>query len=551
MPQGPPGNDEDESVHRLLGDPRATLRAASLAVALVWLPVILFVGPAVHDLTYDDAFYYFGIARNIAEGNGSSFDGINTTNGYHPLWMLVVTAVFLVGFDEVAAIRAILVIGLALWVGSLLVLGDLLARAVDRWPAFAGRDDEGPASRRGNVLLAVVWFAIGANPYVLKIFVSGMETGLAAAVGVVLLALSVRTKGDPFERPVALAVLVGLLFLSRTDTVFLVAALCCWSALGRRRIDRRIIAVGLAFTAVVAAYLASNLALVGHPMQISGTWKRVDPDLGEWVKVVLLVVAAGLVLLSGQRARRARLATRFPRLRAWFGATAWWPAGALVLLAYEWGFTTEIYLWHYAPQVLWLAVTVPYAVADLYEGGTVERPAGHRAATTRSRQIAVITSAPFVVGGLLQLGAFTHPEIRSMQLGDRAAGEWIAANLPPDAVVGSFDAGVIGYFAQRPVVNLDGLVNSFEWYEARQKGTEATAEFLRRSGVTHIANHGDLVDGDEPGMRAAVDGLLGDDAGARMELVHRIEYIYQGTAGGRSGRRPYGTFVWELPPPAR
>lgn len=548
MPQGPAGNDEDEPVHRLIGDPRASLRAAGLAVGVVWLPVILLVGASVHDLTYDDAFYYLGIGRNIAEGAGSTFDGINTTNGYHPLWMLVVSAVFAVGFDDVAAIRAVLVVGLVLWVGSLLVLGDLLARAVAGWPAFAGRADAGAASRRGNLLLAVVWFAIGANPYVLKIYVSGMETGLAAAVGVALLALSVRTTGDPFERPVALAVGTGLLFLSRTDTVFLVAALCCYAALGRRRIDRPILGVGLAFSAVVAAYLASNLALVGHPMQISGTWKRVDPDVAGWVQVLVLVALAGAVLFAGQRARRVEHHSRFPRLRAWFGATAWWPAGALALLAYEWGFTAEIYLWHYAPQVLWLALTAPYAIADLYEGATVERPAGDRAATTRSRQVAVITCAPFVVGGLLQVGAFTHPEIRSMQLGDREAAEWIAANLPDDAVVGSFDAGVIGYFAGRPVVNLDGLVNSFEWYDARQEGTAATAEFLRRAGVTHIANHGDLVDGDEPGMRAAIDDLLGDEAGTRMEQVHRVEYIYRGTAGGRSGRRPYGTFVWVLAP---
>lgn len=538
-------------MHRLVADPRAALRAASLAVALVWLPVILFVGPSIHDLTYDDAFYYFQIGRNIADGAGSTFDGMHVTNGYHPLWMLLVSGVYALGFDHTAAIRAVLVVNLALWVGALWVLAGALGRAVDRWPAFAGRDDEATAARRGNVLLAVVWFAVGANPYVLKIYVSGMETGLAAFVGVGLLALSTRTKGDPFERPVALAIGAGLLFLARTDTVFLMVALCCWSALGRRRIDRRIIGVGLAYTAVVAAYVASNLALVGHPMQISGTWKRVDPDVRGWVEVLLLVALAVLVLLAGQRARRADHTTRFPRLRTWFGATAWWPAGTLLLLAYEWGFTTEIYLWHYAPQVLWVLATLPYAIADLYEGATVERPADDPSATKRSRQVALIVSLPFVLGGLWQLGAFTDPEIRSMQLGDREAAEWIADNLPEDAVVGSFDAGVIGYFAERPVVNLDGLVNSFEWYDARQEGTEATRAFLQEAGVTHIANHGDVVDGDEPGMRGAVDALYGDDAGARMELVHRVDYVYAGTAGGQSGRRPYATFVWELPADVR
>ena len=52
--------------------------------------------------TRDDAFYYFKVAQNISEGNGSSFDGINLANGYHPLWMVVLTLLALV-FDVYSA----------------------------------------------------------------------------------------------------------------------------------------------------------------------------------------------------------------------------------------------------------------------------------------------------------------------------------------------------------------------------------------------------------------------------------------------------------------
>ncbi len=40
-----------------------------------------------------------------------------------------------------------------------------------------------------------------------------------------------------------------------------------------------------------------------------------------------------------------------------------------------------------------------------------------------------------------------------------AAARWIAVNTPQDAVVGSWTAGIYGYFAEPPVVNLDGVVN--------------------------------------------------------------------------------------------
>ena len=58
--------------------------------------------------------------------------------------------------------------------------------------------------------------------------------------------------------------------------------------------------------------------------------------------------------------------------------------------------------------------------------------------------------------------------------------------LPEDSVVGSWDAGVIGYFSRFPVVNLDGLVNSYDYMRARKEGTEAA--FHRRYGITHFAN---------------------------------------------------------------
>ena len=36
----------------------------------------------------DDAFYSMKIARNIAAGLGTTFDGIHPTNGFQPLWVL-------------------------------------------------------------------------------------------------------------------------------------------------------------------------------------------------------------------------------------------------------------------------------------------------------------------------------------------------------------------------------------------------------------------------------------------------------------------------------
>lgn len=51
----------------------------------------------------DDTFYYLEIGRNIVEKSISSFDGITRTNGYQPLWMVLLTLLgYLFPFDSLA-----------------------------------------------------------------------------------------------------------------------------------------------------------------------------------------------------------------------------------------------------------------------------------------------------------------------------------------------------------------------------------------------------------------------------------------------------------------
>jgi hypothetical protein len=42
----------------------------------------------------DDSYYYFGIARNIVAGLGVTHDGIHPTAGFHPVWMAMLVPVF-------------------------------------------------------------------------------------------------------------------------------------------------------------------------------------------------------------------------------------------------------------------------------------------------------------------------------------------------------------------------------------------------------------------------------------------------------------------------
>src|ERR1700676_5493013 len=55
----------------------------------------------------DDASYYMTTARNLAAGRGMTFDGIHPTNGFHPLWLLMLVPLFLLHGTPETMIRLV------------------------------------------------------------------------------------------------------------------------------------------------------------------------------------------------------------------------------------------------------------------------------------------------------------------------------------------------------------------------------------------------------------------------------------------------------------
>ena len=104
-----------------------------MVVCAVWVPVLIVWGPAPFTLTFDDAFYYFQIGHELAHGHGSTFNGLDHTNGYHPLWQLICAVPFVVGLSGLAAVRALLVFQLVLWAATLWVVAGIVGDAIDGW----------------------------------------------------------------------------------------------------------------------------------------------------------------------------------------------------------------------------------------------------------------------------------------------------------------------------------------------------------------------------------------------------------------------------------
>src|SRR6202789_4600788 len=54
----------------------------------------------------DDFYYYLKVAQNVAAGLGSTFNGITRTNGYHPLYFVVLVFISKFAASLVGIFRA-------------------------------------------------------------------------------------------------------------------------------------------------------------------------------------------------------------------------------------------------------------------------------------------------------------------------------------------------------------------------------------------------------------------------------------------------------------
>jgi len=168
--------------------------------------------------TRDDAYYYFKVARNITEGHGSTFDGIDMTNGYHPLWMLVCIPIFaLARFDLILPLRVLLLVMSGLSVATAILLYRLIGRIFI--PAL-------------GAAAALFWVF---NPHIFAtLYQNGLESGIAAFFVVLLI-----YKLYEFERSwrkdqvskKQIAILAGIAMLtmfSRLDLVFFAFLVGLW-----------------------------------------------------------------------------------------------------------------------------------------------------------------------------------------------------------------------------------------------------------------------------------------------------------------------------------
>lgn len=477
--------------------PDAAIRRIALALAAVFAykcyAVIALAARGVSHFI-DDAFYYMLIAKHFAHSAVPTFDGINATNGFHPLWMVMLAAMYRVigvdagPFDQLVAAKTLELATLAF---ALAVCIFAFAR-LRHW-GFIGA---------AVVLLAPRFY----------FFEQGMESTLAA--GLLLAAIHAILE----RRSGWLAAILPVLFLARLDTlVFVIAPLLAWWWLRERPPVRTAAAVAAPLAVVVAAYMGLNVALTGHPTPISGQIKSSFPAVtAHWGILIEPLILA--------RDHGWRPLYAFPN--------ALLPAVAIVILG-------AACIVRRLPDLAWLLLIALLLIANVvlfqrWDKGVEPRYVSLAYLLVGFVAFAVLPRARHAAAAfwlsLLAVAVVTvmrTQEERPMRR-DMATIEYVKSITRPGERFAGTDVGAFAFWLDRPFVNLDGLVNNRALQDAIRD--KRLAEYLERNQVRYL-------------LAAFWDReqAIGSQRGERM---YRSRIFPEGVAGPRYGHYDFTLYSY-------
>lgn len=231
-----------------------------------------FSGLSWMEYVQDDFYYYLKVGQNIAHGHGSTFNGIVPTNGYHPLWELLVTGLSIFSSSPHA------ILGFQ----AVTIFGATLATFLLSMRLF----------KLGNIrLLTALALSLWVALYSLRIFIQGMEVTLTVPLILALLLCTLNSRRwlAGFWSSFAFGLLAACTVLSRLDSLILVGLLGFCLLLQpevRRGIGAaQVVGVGLGLLPVLL-YLLSNHVLFQTWLPVSGMAKQLKaglvPSLNPW-----------------------------------------------------------------------------------------------------------------------------------------------------------------------------------------------------------------------------------------------------------------------------
>ena len=205
---------------------------------------------------WDDSYFYLVIARNIVLSHHQTFSNIFPTNGFHPLWLYVLTAysyvVSLLNPD--CLFNTSYAIPLSALFVAMGCLNFIKVATLLNLPVFIFA---------GIPMTYVLFFPVLYSEAHMYYFALSLFTLIAV---------------NKPQKHFLIGILCGVVFLCRLDAIFIILSYFLFYYVMGRRFQGMIQCLST-FMVVVAPYIMSNMALFGGLMPISGWMKSSFPVL--------------------------------------------------------------------------------------------------------------------------------------------------------------------------------------------------------------------------------------------------------------------------------
>jgi len=419
----------------------------------------------------DDASYYLKPALNYAVGNGSTFDGVHSTNGYQPLWFIT-----LVTFFKFLPLEQMTLVNI--WYSSLLLQAVIVGVFTSLFSYFLYRFTQSSA------LAAILGFLplLLMPNRILNLLETPLQLLLLSIIFIQLFNLFERPAYEDFrERLFLIGISVGILFLARTDGIAMIPALLLPLSIKFRRNLKRLNWFVAPAVAIIAGYMTINYINFGVLMPVSGAVKldslyRVlyqNPDWWQFVlaklkfifgpdeigtpmlKILLQSFAFVVPVIIIVRQVRGKILSNAELILLGIGSFLLFKYLAYTTIYHSW--RANAYWYWVSDVIIWFVVASAIA-KKVWHQFIDSKTASFLNRVVPALMVGILSAS--VILGITTRAAERIKPIRDTSVLLDLANFVKAHDYFEDKKLGAYNAGILGYFSGRQFENLDGLVNS-------------------------------------------------------------------------------------------
>ncbi len=516
--------------------------------------------------TTDDAFYYFKTAQNIGLGRDISFDGLSRTNGFHPLWMIICVPIFLLAnLDLILPLRIVVVLAGIMNAATAILIYRMFKTNGAKLAGFAAALFWAFSIQVHFVTVTLgMESTVNALTVTLLIYLASQidfkkETG----------SLSI----SDFSRLGYAAIFT---FLSRIDNGFLVAAILIWVLIKHRdslpasgespkekfaRWMKLALTLGLPVGITLLVYLGFNKIYFGTETPVSGQIKRwwgtlpntvygfpvdnykvflthlVTPQVNigpfalltqiphdiagffeKFLNVTdenqksihrLLVLISSVVMLAAAIPFVKRGWKSFKDLVGRFYLLPFFIACMAQIYSYKSTTYIETLTWYWVSEMV-LIVISGGVLLNCFIEWLQEKSVSQWFFRVLGTVLVLLLVIPFS-GYIFDLFTYrVNPADEEAYLsGARALEQY----TEPGSIIGTTGGGIVAYFIKdRTIVNLDGLINSNDYFQRMRRGK--TGEYFDRIGLDYVYGNIYMITESDPYARMFYN---------RVELIGTVE----------------------------